>query len=75
MVLIWAFDELNNREKANKIAAEIDKIQMGTVQLAMLASLTYNLDHLVIDLGHTPNFSKRLTEAGIDLKERIVNAH
>ena len=75
VVLIWAFDELDDREKANKIAAEIDKIQLGTVQLAMLTSLTYNLDHLIVDLHHTPNFSKRLSEAGIDLENRNVNTH
>ena len=66
-ILIWVFDELDDRKTANKIAGDIDAIQMGTVQLAMLVSFTYNLDRSLFDLTHTPNFAKRLQEAGIEL--------
>jgi TolB-like protein len=66
--LIWLYHELKNREKANMIANEIDKKELGSLKLAMLLTTTNNLDPLIFDLKSTPNFAKRLQEAGIALK-------
>jgi hypothetical protein len=35
----------------------------------MLVITTYNLDRSLFDLTHTPNFAKRLREAGIELDD------
>lgn len=72
-LLIWVYYELKDKEKANKIASAIDNVRMGNVKLSMLVSITYNLNHLVFDLKSTPNFDRRLQEAGIDLNTKRMH--
>ena len=68
--LVWAYAQLNQNDKANFIAANVDKMELGHVRLAALCVFSYGMkERIFFDLDSTPNFATRLREAGILLEK------
>ena len=64
------FEAAYGREATNREAARLDK-KLVTHHI-LLFSLLYSSKNLPFDLSTTPNFAKRLSQAGFDMKQNQV---